>query len=239
MALPKVPLPKYTTELPISKQKVTYRPFTVREEKLLLLAKELKDQTEILKNTLQIVDLCTFEKLDLNAMALVDLEWLFLRLRAKSVGETSELKFSCLNMVDDKQCNADIDVSINLEEIELDREVPDTKIELSKDVGIVLKFPDVDLIVNSVNLEVKDIDTQIKMIFDLVEYIYDADNVYPKADISLKEFDEWVESLHAEQFEKIEKFFSNFPKLSKKIHLTCPKCGNETDLTLEGLQDFF
>lgn len=236
--LPKVPLPKYKTILPLSKKKVEFRPFTVQEEKLLLLAKELKDQTSILRNILQVVDYCTLEKVDINSLPLVDLEWLFLRLRSKSVGETSDIKFSCLNVIDGKQCNADIDVSINLEEIGLSGDVPDTKIEITDSIGIVMKFPNVDVVLNAISDEL-DVDSQIKMIFELVDYIYDANSVYPKADMTLKEFDEWIEGLQSDQFAKIESFFNSFPKLSKELHLKCPKCANESHIKLEGLQDFF
>ena len=242
MSLPRLDLPKYTCVLPISKQKVEYRSFTVREEKILLIAKETEDIKQIITSVLQVADNCTFGKLDINALASIDLEFLYLQLRIKSVGEISELRYKCTNKIGTEEsyihCKGIISHEIDLTKITPSNTDVESKINLTDTVGIKFTVPTIDTIGIILN-DTSGADVDIDFLYSILDYIWDNEEVHPKSDITREEFSNWIQDLKSDQFEKIEKFTNNLPRLSADIELVCPECKNKTNLTLEGLSDFF
>jgi len=233
--LPKLELPKYTTILPVSKNEVTYRPYTVNEEKLLLLAKESGNSTEILSATREQIKRCT--GLNLDDLTIADAEWLFIQLRIKSVGEISELQYRCTREVDGKECNGTIVTSVDLRTIECDYPDVDTKVEFTN-TGIGIKFNSPTYSATNKALA-RDSNDEIEFIYDCVDYVWDAKTVTSKSDITLDEFRVWIGDLEKTNYEKIKLFFENTPSLTKTLHVNCPKCGAKSDIVLSGLDDFF
>lgn len=237
MALPKSVTPTYELTVPTTKQKVQYRPFIVKEEKALLIAHQSED-TNVMLNTLKsIIDSCTFGKLQLDKLAMVDIEYIFLQLRAKSVGEISELIFSC------KQCNdpkAQMRANVDLTQLEVvfspDHE--DT-IELFDTVGVKMKYPNLETINKLKNLTDSQIDSIFDVIVDCIDYVFDADNVYPSAEQSKEELIDFVNNLTQDQFTKLQKFFETMPRLEKVIEFDCPVCKYHHVKKIQGLEGFF
>ena len=234
MALPKLETPKYTLEVPSTGQSVEYRPFLVKEEKVLLVAQESDDNKTMMKAMGDIIDSCTFGNLNIKSITNFDLEYIFLKLRSKSVGEISEILLSCT------ECDTKNEVKINLDEIEI--KVPkdkDKKIMLTGDVGITLKYISA---LDVTRLSSYD-DDQSKLINETVlstiENIFDKDNVYDMNDSSSKEKEEFINSLNRQQMEKIENFISEAPRLKKEISFTCKSCKTKNKMTLEGTEAFF
>ena len=227
---------KYEVELPISKKKVEYRPYLVKEEKQLMLAMESQDPAAIMKTVQDIIEACTFNKIKAKALPTAELELLFLKLRSKSVGETSKLGYKC------SSCGSVNELVVNLEDVNIDlgNEKVENKIMITDNVGVILKYPTTDEVMKIMNNGDK---TDIKNIFALVtaciETIFDKDNAYETKNLEKKEIDAFVESLSSKQFEKIKDFFEGIPKLRKDVSFDCEKCGTHNPLVLEGLQNFF
>jgi len=233
MALPKINVPTYELEIPSTKDKITYRPFLVKEEKILLLALEEDDEMTIARALKQIVNNCTFESLSVNDMPLFDLEYIFLNIRAKSVGETAEIKLLCPD--DDKTY---VDVSIPLQ----DGKVQFTKghekeIKITDSIMVVMRYPTYEL------LGVDDTDMTIertfKLISDCTEKVVDGETVYERADFNDKELQEFYDGLDSKQFQSIQNFFETMPKLKHTVEVVNPKTKKKNKITLEGLQSFF
>jgi DNA-directed RNA polymerase subunit RPC12/RpoP len=226
--------PKYEVELPISKKTVTYRPYLVKEEKLLMMALESKDQKHILKTIQDVIGACTFGDLNIKTLPTSELELLFLKLRAKSVGETSTVSYEC------GECKTPNDVTINLNDVEIKfGEKVDPKIMLTDSVGITLKYPNSEDISKTMSSESSDIKTTFNIITACVESIFDTENVYQAKDMQKKDIEEFIDSLNSQQFGKIQEFFVSIPKLSHAVSFKCEKCGSDNDITVEGLQHFF
>lgn len=227
--------PTYEVELPISKKTVTYRPYLVKEEKILLMALESKDQKLIMKTIQDVISVCTFEKLDVRKLPTAELELLFLKLRSKSVGETSTVGYEC------KECKTVNEVSINLNDIEIskgEKEVSN-KIMITEDVGIMLKYPTADDITRTVDSESTEIENTFSVITACVDSIFDKENVYTSDSMTRKDIEDFIGSLNTKQFSKIQEFFTSIPKLQKEVKFKCEKCGTKNELTVEGVQSFF
>jgi DNA-directed RNA polymerase subunit M/transcription elongation factor TFIIS len=234
MALPKIATPTYDLKLPSNGEKVAYRPFLVKEEKLLLMAMEDGNQSAIASTLKQIIHNCTDGKVDVETLPMFDVEYLFLQLRIKSVEEVSEFTLKC------RKCSEEFNSKINLNDVEVKfpEEKQDFKIQLTSDVGIIMKYPTLALMADSA-LDVQDENTEslFNMISNCVDSIYDEEQVYN--DFTKQEVDEFMENLPQEQFKKISKFFENMPKLKHDIKFNCPKCKTKNSITIQGLQDFF
>jgi len=240
MALPKIDTPIYDLELPLSKKKIRFRPFLVKEQKNLLMALESDDRESIENNIKQVLQNCTItEKVDIENLPVVDVEYYFLQLRARSVGETVENKYRCDNMVDDKSCGNIMETSLNLLDIKIEGVQDDNDvIELTDKISIKLKYPQFSVLSKLSKLtDVGDITFQ--MIADSIEHIYDGEQFYYSNETPQEELLEFVESLSQKQFAKIETFFANLPKLQKKIEMKCSRCGFQHNLDVEGLESFF
>lgn len=227
---------KYEVELPISKKKVEYRPYLVKEEKQLMLAMESQDPSVIMKTVQDIIEACTFNKLKAKNLPTAELELLFLKLRSKSVGETSKIGYKCSN------CGTLNELSVNLEEVTIDmgEKKLDNKVMVTDKVGVILKYPTTEEVTRVMNAGEK---ADIKSIFGLmtacIETIFDEENTYDAKNIEKKDIEAFIESLSSVQFEKIKVFFEGIPKLRKDVSFNCEKCGTHNPLVLEGLQNFF
>ena len=200
---------------------------------MLLLASESKDPKQITSSVKQVVKNCTFDKLNIETLSTVDLEYLFLNIRARSVGETASPNIKC------SKCNGTVPITVDLSEVTVNTtNIPDRKIQLTNSVGVVMRFPDYHLI-EEANGETPDQTKSIEMVASCVERIYDEKNVYETKDFTKKEVIDFVESLTQSSFVKIVNFFQKIPKMEKEVSYKCPTCNNEGKITLSGLQDFF
>jgi len=240
MALPKIDAPVYEIVLPLSKKKLKYRPFLVKEQRNLLMAMESKDYDTIEQNIKQVLHNCTLtENVDVDELPVIDIEYYFIQLRAKSVGEISENKYVCNNLVDGVECGSIMNVEVNLLDIEVvkDDEVKDT-IKLNDTFTVKLNYPKFSIVSQAANIDNVS-DFAFEMIASSIEYIHDGEQFYYARDSSKEEMIDFIEQLNQEQFLKIESFFSNLPKLKKDVDVTCKKCGYEHHIEVEGLESFF
>ena len=232
MALPKLASTKYELTLPSTGEKVEYRPFLVKEEKVLLTAQQAGTEQDQLRAVKEIVESCTFGVLKANELPFFDIEYVFLQLRAKSVGETSKLKVTC---PDDGETKVEIEV--NLTEVECKRDVThNDNIKITDDIGIIMDYPRLE------TMSVGGSD-ETKQAFDIIKgsikQIYDADNVYDKNQMNDKELDEFIESMSHEQFEKVQEFFTTMPRVRHSVKIKNPNTGIESEIMLEGMASFF
>tara|TARA_R110000803_G_scaffold205062_2_gene271488 strand:- start:239 stop:976 length:738 start_codon:yes stop_codon:yes gene_type:complete len=237
MALPKINTPTYELTLPSSDVKFKYRPFLVKEEKILLMAMETGKETEIYDATKQIVDSCTFHTLEVENLPMFDLEYIFLNIRAKSVGEISKFKVIC---PDDKKTYADVEVDLTKVEVQVD-DGHTNKIIVDEDrkLGVVLKYPTMSILKSGTNLENANMDTIFNMLTTCVDHIFEGDKIYPAKDSTPEEIQEFFEGLSQESFSKIKVFFDTMPKVRHEIEVTNPVTNVKSKVTLQGLNDFF
>jgi hypothetical protein len=245
MALPKIQTPIFELNLPSTGQSIKYRPFLVKEQKILLMAMESGETSSILTAVKQIVNNCAVEELETEKLPIFDLEYFFLRLRAKSIGEDIDLNLRHQGEINSKgeSCTHVTKMKLNLLDVEVQKSVGhEDKIILddSSGIGIKFKYPTADLAKNFTEVEGKtEIDLAAEAIINCIDYIFDKDNIYKKEDSTQKELVEFVESLSQDQFQKLSKFFDTMPKLKHEVKWKCPGCGQEDRVELEGLANFF
>ena len=236
MALPKLGVPQYELTLPSTGKTVKYRPFLVKEEKLLLLALESEDEKEIVtavKNTLKA---CVISRIKIDQLPSFDLEYLFLKIRSAAVGEVIEMTVTC---TDDKETTTV--ARINIDDVEVEKPEGHTnKIMLDGETGIVMKYPSMDRFIESQFLD-KNVGTDevFAFIAEHIDQIFQGEDVYDSSTTSKKEFREFVEGLTTKQFEAIQKFYESMPRLTHSFTVINPNTGNECNYTIEGLQSFF
>ena len=233
MTLPVINTPTYELVVPSTKETLVYRPFLVKEEKILLMAMEEEKDTQLNRALKQVVNNCTFEKLDVGKLPLFDLEYIFLRIRAKSVGEVAKIQVLC---EDDGETYVPVEIDLETIEVEF-QEDHTTKIELTDEIGIEMGYPTFEF------LNFKADETEVNQLFDIIgssiERVYEGETVYEKADFSKKDLKVFLESLTSEQFLRVQKFFETMPRLRHKLEVTNPKTKKVNEITLEGLQAFF
>ena len=241
MALPKLDVPTYEIELPVSKKKVKYRPFLVKEQKNLLMALESNEATTIQQNVYDILNNCTLtEDINIDKLPIIDVEYYFINLRAKSVGEIIESKYKCNNEVNEKTCGNLMEAKIDLTNIQpyFENNPVDPEIQLTDSIFIKMKYPEFSVVKSSIDME--DItEVTFNMISESIEYVYDGDQFYYATEAEPGEMLDFVESLNQQQFQKVENFFNNLPKLKETIEMTCGKCGFHHKIDVEGLENFF
>lgn len=237
MALPKLNAPKYTLTLPSDGSKLSYRPFLVKEEKLLLLAMETGDESQIVDTITQVIANCTgMRESEVKKLATFDIEYLFLNIRAKSVGETVEVKVTC---GDDGV--TEVPLTIPLDKIKVDVDPNhDRNITLSDGVGLIMKYPQMETFVK---LNFAEGTPGVEEIFELaascVDKIYEGEEIHEAKNSTKEELLEFLEQLNSEQFGLLQKFFETMPKLSYKTKVTNPNTNKKVDVVLEGLASFF
>ena len=236
MALPKLNTPTYELEVPSTDEKIKYRPFLVKEEKILLMAMESKDNAQIINAVKDIVSSCTFEKLNVATMPMFDMEYIFLNIRAKSVGEVSKLKILC---PDDKKTYASVELDLTKVEVQVGDDHTN-KIELTDDMGMIMTYPTIDSFLES-GIETINANNMLDVIGSCVLQIYEqkGEKVYQAKDQTKKELTEFIESMNSGQFKKLQSFFDTMPKLTHTIQVKNPKTKKTSDVKLTGLNDFF
>ena len=240
MALPKIDTPVYDLELPLSKKKIRFRPFLVKEQRNLLMAMESDDKETIERNIRQVLHNCTLtEGLDIDRLPIIDVEFYFLNLRARSIGEIVQSRYRCENVVEEKTCGNLMTAELNILEIHPDMtNVVNDIIQINNAISVKLKYPEFSVLERANKFE-SITDMAFDMIAESVEYIFDGEQYYYAAESEPDEIIEFIESLSQEQFSKIENFFNNLPKLNKKIEMDCKKCKFHHTIEVEGLDSFF
>jgi hypothetical protein len=239
MSLPKINTPTYEMTLPSTGKKIKYRPFLVREEKILIMAMESENMSEITNAIVQILSDCIVSKdIKVESLATFDIEYLFLNVRAKSVGETVDVNITC---PDDGETQVEMSIDIDSIKVQKTRGHKNI-IKLDDELSMKLKYPSLDQFVEN-NFETEEgaseINQSLSMITSCVEMIYNQEESWEASDYSKKELDEFIEQLNTKQFKQIEKFFATMPKLSHTIAVKNPETGVESEVVLEGLASFF
>ena len=236
MALPKLNTPTYELEVPSSDEKISYRPFLVKEEKVLLMAMESGKNEDIIQAVKDIVSECTFNKLNLGTLPMFDVEYIFLNIRSKSVGEVSKLNILC---PDDKKTRTTVEVDLSKVQVQVGDEHTN-KIELTDDMGMIMTYPTIDSF-TSTGVQAINSSNMLDVIGSCVLQIYEqkGEKVYEAKDQTKKELTEFIESMNTSQFKKVQKFFDTMPKLKHEVTIKNPKTKKESKVTLTGLNDFF
>ena len=236
MPLPTIEVPKYKLKIPSSGKMVTFRPFLVKEEKILLTALETTtDEGSLSEALVHLINSCIITKgIDVESLPPFDLEYIFLQLRAKSVGETVEVEIKCKN----KDCSLDrFPWEIDLTEMKIKKNKEHTnKIELSAELGIIMKYPTMK---NSYSLDIKNTDDIFNVIANCIDSIYTKEEVFSSKDHTKEEIESFIEQLSPEYFKKIISFFETMPSMDNDIECTCPKCEKITNIGFRGIDDFF
>jgi hypothetical protein len=242
--LPKIDVPIYNVKLLSTGKNLRFRPFTVKEEKLFLMANESEELVTIVDTIKQILNNCILDEFQIDSLPLFDIEYLFLNIRARSIGEVVNLKYKCNNDVlneetkEETKCNNIVEINLNLLEIEPEKQkAHTTKIEITEKLGIVMKYPNFETLKKFDSTT--EADSIIKMTVNCIEYVYDADKIYYAKDTTEEELVEFVDSMQSKDLEKIKTFFDTMPKMKKDIDFKCNKCGHEEKIEVEGIQNFF
>jgi len=245
MALPKVSTPTYELTIPSTGKKVSYRPFLVKEEKTLLTAMESGDQTSMTRAMQDIITSCTEGLVKVKDLSPYDLEYFFLQLRGRSIGESltiraprpSNFTSCCKEATEEDVC----ELSINIDDITVDTsKIKPSKIEISDKIGIKMKFPEIDAIQKYSSIEGEMQASNIfKLIIDCIDYIWEGKEIFKAKDSTKKELNEFLDSLNTQQFNKVREFFESMPRLSHDVDWVCPKCEKSKTLTLTGIDSFF
>jgi len=236
MALPKLNTPTYELEIPSTDEKIKFRPFLVKEEKILMMALETKENAQIISAVKDIVSECTFNKLNISTMPMFDVEYIFLQIRSKSVGEVSKVQILC---PDDKKTYTNVEIDLNEVKVQVE-DGHTNKIELTDSMGIIMTYPNIDSFSEN---GIQDINASnmLDVIGTCILQIYEdkGEKVYEAKDQTKKELVEFIEQLNTKQFKDVQKFFDTMPRLKHTVKVKNPKTKKTSDVTLSGLNDFF
>ena len=237
MPLPKINTPTYELSLPSNGKKIKYRPFLVREEKILIMALETENQKQITDAVVEILDACIMTRgVKVQNLATFDIEYIFLNVRSKSVGETINVNIIC---PDDEKTS--VEVPIDLESIKVKKDKSHTNIvKIDDNLSLKLKYPSMEQFIEN-NFEATDetIKNTMKVITSSIDMIFSEEESWNASESTEKELEDFIEQLNSKQFQTIEKFFDTMPKLSHKVKVTNPKTNVESTVILEGLAAFF
>ena len=236
MALPKLEVPIYELTVPSTDEKIKYRPFLIKEEKILLIAMESGANEDVIQAVKQIVSECTFNTLKLGDMPMFDVEYIFLQIRSKSVGEVSKLKILCR---DDGETYANVEVDLTEIEVQVNDDHTN-KIELTDEMGVIMRYPTIDSF-STAGISDITADNMLDVIVACIDKIYDkkGEEVYDSKDSSKKELMDFVEQMNTQQFQDVQAFFDSMPKLRHEVTVVNPKTKVENIVALSGLNDFF
>ena len=242
--LPKLDTPTYELTLPSTNKSLKYRPFLVREEKILLMATESGDRREMLEALKNLISNCVLSDIDVESLPMFDVEYIFLQLRSKSMGETVDLEFKIKSCEEkDPPCKNTIKTTVNIEDIQIKHTDNHTnKIEITDNISLQMKYPSIGSTpIDSINEDNEE--PSVEAVFDTImncmEYIIDGDNAIPASDCSREELMEFLESMTSDQFAKVNEFFGTMPKISHTLDVVCPDCGATDSITIEGFENFF
>ncbi len=236
MSLPKINTPEYRLNIPSTDEEIRYRPFLVKEEKVLLIAQETGDDKAVYDAIKNLVVDCTFGACDVEKMPLFDLEYIFLNIRAKSVGEISSIEVTC---PDDKKTKVKVDIDLTKVQVQMD-ENHDARIKLTDDIGILMSYPHLgNLSLIQTDNATSQMDNLFQMIYDCMYQIWHGEETFDAMDYSEKDKKEFLDSLNHEQFAKIQNFFETMPALKQEIEVENPNTKKKSKLTLQGMNSFF
>jgi hypothetical protein len=237
MALPKIEVPTYELTLPSEDKKIKYRPFLVREEKILYIAMETGQNKEMINALKDVVGACTFDVLNVDRLPIFDIEYLFLQIRAKSVSEITKFRAIC---PDDGKTYVETEVDLTKVEVQVDDEHTNRIVlDTQRNLGLVLKYPTLKNYDVGRGLDNIEVDKVFNILIDCVDHIFEGDKIYPAKDTSKQELKEFIESLPQEAFNKIKSFFDTMPKLKHEIEVTNPNTNVTSKIVLTGIADFF
>jgi len=244
MALPRVASPTFELTIPSTGEKVSYRPFLVKEEKTLLMAMEAGDNLAMTKAMQDIIVSCTDGEVDLKSLASFDIEYFFLQLRGRSIGEVLTINphrpenFKCCKEAKEEDI---CEININVDDIIMDTsKIKAAEIKITDDIGMKMNFPRIETVQKYATAG-QDIEAEnvFKLIIDCIEYIWDGDEIYKAKDSTKKELNDFIESLSSSQFVNVREFFESMPRLSHTIDWECEKCKKSTPMLIEGIDSFF
>tara|TARA_Y100000593_G_C4308054_1_gene336811 strand:+ start:953 stop:1681 length:729 start_codon:yes stop_codon:yes gene_type:complete len=241
MSLPKIDIPTFTTKLLSTGQKITYRPFLVKEEKILYMALESNDASEMTRAMKQIINNCVQTEIDIEELPLFDIEYLMIHLRARSVGESAEVIHRCQQPLDNEVCGNEINLNISLENISLNKPSPKEppSVSITDQIGIQMRYPKTEIL----SATLADDEDALQNIWNAVElcidFIYDEESVYHLDNYTEDEKLDFFESLTQEQFGQLREFFEDLPRLQYTESYKCKKCNYDGPLVIEGVDSFF
>lgn len=230
MALPQLNTARYTTMVPSLQKEVSFRPYLVKEEKVLMMAMETQDQKSIMRAVKEVIKSCVFDDINVDKLAMFDIEALFLALRSKSVGENVVIKLKC-------DCEELTEVNINLDEIQMNDIGKDNVIPLTSEVGVTMRYPALSDIEN-IDAE-GGIESMMDMIIQCMDSIYDTDAVHDVSNEPKESVQSFLDSLNGEQFKKLAEFFENLPSLNYNAEWDCVGCNKHNTMELKGIASFF
>lgn len=229
--LPTIEVPSYETCLISTKEKVTYRPFLVKEHKILMTMQKA-DESEVTRMLKQLIDACTLGKLDVDKLPYFDIEWLFMQIRSKSIGEVVDANVNC-------KCGNKIKTSYNIEDLQVVQGDNHTnKIDLDGNCGVIMKYPSIDDAIKVFESD-SDVESANDIVLSNIESIYTKKDFWDAKDLERQDLQDFVDNLPKEQFDKIENFFKTSPKIVQNINVNCDKCETDIHIKLQGLYNFF
>jgi hypothetical protein len=233
MALPKLDAPTYTLEVPSTGEKIKFRPFLVKEQKVLMIAEESKDDNQIYNAMETLITSCTFGKVDVKAVNLFDVEYIFLQLRAKSVGEKVELNILC---PDDNKTRVPTEVDLTKLDIDVGEGHTD-KIPLTNNITMHMKYPTLDNI-RTIEKKSGEVNSVFSILKSCIHEVHDGDTIYSRIDISDQDIDDFIDQFSTQQFEGVMKFFDTMPKVKMVVDVTNPNTKVKSQVVLEGMDSF-
>jgi len=236
MSLPKINTPEYRLNVPSTDEEIRFRPFLVKEEKVLLVAQETGDDRAIYDAIKNLVESCTFGACDVSKMPLFDLEYIFLNIRAKSVGEVATVEVICQ---DDNETKVKVEIDLTQVQVQMD-EKHDARIQLTDDIGLLMSYPHLaNLTTLNADNATEQMNNLFQMIYDCMYQIWQGEETFDVMDYTLKEKKEFIESLNHEQFAKIQYFFESMPAVKHEVEVENPKTKKKSKGTLQGMNSFF
>ena len=237
MALPKIETPTYTMVLPSREGEIKFRPFTVKEEKILMIAAETGEQKDMLRAMSDVIKSCTYDVVICDDLPVFDIEYIFLQLRAKSVGEIAKFRVLC---PDDMETYTEIEIDLTKVDVQVDDD-HDNKVVIDEKRNLVVVFDYRTLSTYDISKDIDTVSTEdvFNLIYSCVNHIYEGDKIYPGKDSTLKEKKEFFESISQKNLVDIRKFFDSIPRLKQEVEVENPKTKVKSIVTLKGLQDFF
>ena len=237
MALPKIETPTYTMVLPSREGEIKFRPFTVKEEKILMMASETGEQKDMIMAICDVIESCTYGELKCKELPVFDIEYIFLQLRAKSVGEVAKFKVLC---PDDMKTYTEVELDLTKVDVQVDDgHTNKIMIDEERKLGVVFNYPTLGTYNVSTNLDNVKTQDVFDLIYSCVDHIYEGDKIYPGRDSTLEEKKEFFDSINQNNLVDIKKFFDTMPKLKQEIEVENPKTKVKSKVTLKGLSDFF
>jgi len=237
MALPKIETPSFTMVLPSREGEIKFRPFTVKEEKILMMASETGEQKDMIMAICDVIESCTYGELKCKELPVFDIEYIFLQLRAKSVGEVAKFKVLC---PDDMKTYTEVELDLTKVDVQVDDgHTNKIMIDEERKLGVVFNYPTLGTYNVSTNLDNVKTQDVFDLIYSCVDHIYEGDKIYPGRDSTLEEKKEFFDSVNQKNLVDIKKFFDTMPKLKQEIEVENPKTKVKSKVTLKGLSDFF